>query len=96
MSATRPSRDMAELRARRRRARRRRRLARLDLGIGVLGAIMLIVLTPGLAIAAAVALLVLALCVLSVVLERRVARRAGVPDRPRAAKKRRPDRPPKR
>ena len=71
----RTSRDMAQLRSRRREARRRRRLARVDLGLGLLGAIVLLLLTPGVAIAALLALVVLALCVLSLVVERRRARR---------------------
>jgi hypothetical protein len=62
---------MTQLHARRRQARRRRRLARLDLGLGVLGALVLLIATPGLAITALVALLVLALCLLSVAVERR-------------------------
>ena len=80
---TQSARDIGELRARRRQARRRRRLARLDLGLGVLGAIVLWILTPGLAIAALVALLVLALCLLSVVVERRRRTRAQEPPRRR-------------
>jgi hypothetical protein len=43
----------------------------LDLGLGVLGAIVLLVATPGLAISGLIALLVLAACALSFVLERR-------------------------
>lgn len=70
-----PSRDMAQLRSRRRDAHRRRRLLRVDLGLGLLGAIVLLILTPGVAIAALLALAVLALCVVSVVLERRRSRR---------------------
>jgi Flp pilus assembly protein TadB len=66
-----PPQEMGELRARRRDARRRRRLARMDLGLGVVGAIVLLVATPGLAIAALIALLVLLLCGLSFFLERR-------------------------
>jgi Flp pilus assembly protein TadB len=65
------SRDVSQLRARRRQARRRRRLARLDLGLGVLGAIVLIVATPGLAISGLIALIVLAACAVSFILERR-------------------------
>lgn len=93
MSATRPSspqtdvrvedaspRDIARLRARRRAARRRRRLLRVDLGLGVFVAIVLLVATPGLAIAAIMAGLLLALCVLSVVLERRRRRAATQPE----------------
>jgi hypothetical protein len=71
----RQARDISQVRARRRQARRRQRLARLDLGLGVLGAIILIVATPGLAVSALIALLVLAACALSFVLERRKASR---------------------
>jgi uncharacterized membrane protein len=70
------SRDVAQLRARRRQARRRRRLARLDLGLGVLAAIVLIVGTPGLAISGLIALIVLAACAVSFILERRARVRA--------------------
>jgi len=72
--------DIAPPRARRRDARRRRRLARTDLGLGLVGAIVLVLATPGLAIAALIALLVLVLCGLSFLLERRRrvrAERAG-------------------
>jgi hypothetical protein len=48
----------------------------LDLGLGVLGAIVLIVATPGLAISGLIALLVLAACALSFILERRRRLRA--------------------
>jgi len=68
--------DISRLRARRREARRRRRLARVDLGLGTIGALVLLLATPGLAITAIVALAVLALCLLSVVLERRGRRRS--------------------
>ena len=70
-----PPRDMAQLRARRREARRRRRLVRVDVGLGSLGAIALLIATPGLAIAAFVVLALLVLCALSVVLERERSRR---------------------
>jgi hypothetical protein len=66
-----PPADIARLRARRRDARRRRRLARVDLGLGVLGALVLLIATPGLAIAALLAGVVLAGCVASFVIERR-------------------------
>ena len=89
MSVAEPSRDISKLRARRRQARRRRRLARLDLGVGLLAAIVLLLATPGLAIAAVVALLVLALCVLSVVLERRAARRSARAEDPLSPRQRR-------
>ncbi|MGO8906536.1 MAG: hypothetical protein ACLQMH_13070 [Solirubrobacteraceae bacterium] len=72
---TRAPRDMAELRSRRREADRRRRLVRVDLGLGLLGAIALLIFTPGLAIAALLALLLVVLCMVSVVAERRRARR---------------------
>jgi hypothetical protein len=49
----------------------------MDVGLGLLAALILILATPGLAITAVVALLVLVLCALSIVLERRVARRSG-------------------
>ena len=97
MSATGSSREMARLRERRRQARRRRRLARLDVGLGVLGALVLIIATPGLAMTALIALLVLALCGVSVLLERRTQRRSQQRLRrrsssrdPQAARSRRP------
>ncbi len=79
--------EMERLRSRRREARRRRRLARLDLGIGVFVAIVLFVISPGLAITALVALLTLLACLVSVVLERRRARapRSGPRQVPRGA-----------
>jgi Flp pilus assembly protein TadB len=70
-----PPADIARLRVRRREARRRRQLARIDLGLGVLGALVLWIATPGLAIAALIAGIVLAACVTSFVVQRR--RRAG-------------------
>ncbi len=69
------SRDIGELRLRRREAQRRRGLMRLDVGLGVLAGIVLLLVTPGVAFAAIVALLVLAVCVASVAIERRRARR---------------------
>jgi Flp pilus assembly protein TadB len=89
MSATRPSRrgqpepfsdrsrprEISQLRARRRALDRRRRLFRLDLAVGVLAAIILMVATPGLAIAALVAGVMLIACFVSVILERRRRRR---------------------
>jgi hypothetical protein len=83
-----PARDVGQVRERRRRARRKQRLARLDLGLGVLGAIVLLLATPGLAISALVALLVLAVCLVSFVLERRKrvrARTSGPAPRSRTA-----------
>jgi hypothetical protein len=89
MSATQPSRDpeprptvaraardMGEGRERRRHASRRSRLARMDVGLGVLGAIVLILATPGLAISGLIALLVLGVCGVSFLIERRRRARA--------------------
>jgi hypothetical protein len=68
--------DMTQLRARRRDARRRRRLARVDLGLGVLVALVVLLVSAGLAIAGLISLVMLALCALSIVLERRRRARA--------------------
>ena len=66
--------------SRRRDARRRRHLARVDLGLGVVGAVVLLLATPGLAITGVVALIVLVLCLLTFLLERgRRSRRRGTP-----------------
>ncbi len=67
--------ELSERRSRRREADRRRRLLRVDLGLGLLGAIALLVFTPGLAIAAIIALLLVAFCIVSAGLERRRSRR---------------------
>lgn len=86
MSAARPSRqrptelapppaDISELRARRRRARRKRRLARIDLGLGVAGGLVLLLASPGLAITWLIAVLVLAACGISILVQRRMRRR---------------------
>lgn len=77
----RPSRDMVQLRSRRREVHRRRRLLRVDLGLGLLGALVLLIVTPGVAIAALLALGLIVLCILSVVLERRRSRRFRSPRR---------------
>jgi hypothetical protein len=69
--------DLSELRARRRLARRRRRLARIDVGLGVLVAIVLLIVSPGLAITGLVALATLGVCLVSLALERRRSARAG-------------------
>ena len=61
----RPLTDQRETRRARRRAERRRRLARLDVGLGVAFGLILILITPGLAIAALFALLAILLCVAS-------------------------------
>ena len=66
-----PDHDAPSRPARRRDARRRRHLARVDLGLGIVGAVVLLVATPGLAITGLVALIVLVLCLLTFVAERR-------------------------
>jgi Flp pilus assembly protein TadB len=71
----RPVGDMTRIRARRRQARRRRRLARIDLGLGLFGALLLLVATPGLAITALIAFVMLTACVASFVVEGRRRRR---------------------
>ncbi|HEV3034190.1 MAG TPA: hypothetical protein VGX72_05310 [Solirubrobacteraceae bacterium] len=58
--------DIAALRIRRRQAQRKRRLARVDLGLGVFAGLMLLIISPGLAISGLVALLVLTACAISV------------------------------
>lgn len=77
--------DIAELRARRREARRRRRLARVDLGLGMAGALVLLIASPGLAITGLIAAVVLAVCGLSVFKERHARRRA--PQAPQARRR---------
>lgn len=68
--------DISELRARRRFARRKRTLARVDLGLGVVGALVLVIASPGLAITGLIAMLVLAVCGLSFLVPRLIRRRA--------------------
>jgi hypothetical protein len=63
--------DMAALRARRAAARRRVRVARIDVGLGLAAALTLLLATPGLAITGLLAIVILAVCVGSVVRERR-------------------------
>jgi hypothetical protein len=63
--------EMTHLRARRRDARRRQRVARLDLALGVLVALVLFVVSPGLAVTAIVALLTLLVCGVSLLVGRR-------------------------
>jgi hypothetical protein len=67
---------IGDLRSRRREARRRRRLARVDLGLGVAGALVLLLASPGLAITGLVAVLVLAACLASAMIGRRAQRRS--------------------
>jgi Flp pilus assembly protein TadB len=71
-------REMAPLRARRRDARRRRANARLDLALGAFVALLLLLFAPGLAIVALVAFAIIALCLLSVAVERWRRRRGRV------------------
>jgi hypothetical protein len=66
---------MADLRARRRQARRRRQHFRLDVALGLLIAIGILLFGPGLAPVAIAALLVLAVCILSVPVARWLSRR---------------------
>lgn len=74
MPAPRP-RDISVLHIRRREANRRRRLLRVDVGLGVLAGIVLLLATPGIAIAAIFAGVLLVVCVVSVLVQRRSARR---------------------
>jgi len=91
MSATRPSRprphehaaspaprDIARLRARRREANRRRRLLRVISALCVAVALILLLATPGLAIAAILAGVLLLACAISLALQRRSAGRGSV------------------
>jgi len=75
MSATEPLRDMSDLRSRRRHVRRQRYLFRVDVGLGLILAAVALVLVPGVAILAVAALLVLALCGVSMLIEHRRSRR---------------------
>jgi uncharacterized membrane protein len=75
VSATKPLKDMSYLHARRRQASRRRYLFRVDIGLGLLIAVVALLLAPGVAIVAVAALLVLAICIASILLERWRSRR---------------------
>jgi hypothetical protein len=77
---------LAQLRTRRRQARRTRRLARVDVGLGAFGALVLLIASPGLAITGLIALLVLATCLISALVQRRLRRRTATAPvaRPRA------------
>lgn len=63
--------ETSGLHVRRRDARRRRHLARVDLGLGLVGAILLVLAAPGLAITGLVALIVLVVCLITYAFERR-------------------------
>jgi fatty acid desaturase len=67
---------MSHLHARRRQESRRRYLFRVDICLGLLIAVAALLLAPGVAIVAVAALLVLAICVVSILLERWRSRRA--------------------
>jgi Flp pilus assembly protein TadB len=75
MSATRPVNDMSHLHARRREARRRRYLFRVDIGLGLLIGVVALLLAPGVAIVALAALAILAVCGVSILIDRRRSRR---------------------
>jgi len=75
VSATKPLKDMSHLHARRRQASRRRHLFRVDIGLGLLIAVAALLLAPGVAIVAVAALVVLAICGVSILLERRRSHR---------------------
>jgi uncharacterized membrane protein YfcA len=66
---------MSVLHSRRREANRRRRLLRVDVGLGVLAGIALLIVTPGLAIAAIFAGILLVVCVLTALGQRRRERK---------------------
>jgi Flp pilus assembly protein TadB len=74
--------DIARLRARRRAWRRRRRLLRVDLGFGVAAALIILLVSPGLAITGLLSLVILVLCGLSIALGRRRRARARKPRSP--------------
>jgi hypothetical protein len=69
--AAEPRVDVSRFHARRREARRRRNLARVDVGLGLAGAAVLLIATPGLAITGLVALIVLVLCAVTFAEDRR-------------------------
>jgi hypothetical protein len=73
--SARAPRDISVLHSRRREANRRRRLLRVDVGLGVLAGIVLLLATPGIAIAAIFAGVLIVVCVVSVLLQRRKERR---------------------
>jgi Flp pilus assembly protein TadB len=75
MSAIEPLNDMSHLHARRRQARRRRHLFRVDIALGLLIAVVALLLAPGIAIVAVVALAILAGCGVSILIDRRRSRR---------------------
>lgn len=79
----RPRRERPLVRPHRRRARSREQLLRLDVAIGVLAAIVLLVLSPGLAVTGFIALVLLLAVFGSIALERRRRMRAQARERER-------------
>lgn len=79
----RPNRESAPARRQRRRARSRRQLVRLDVAIGVLAAVILLIISPGLAVTGFIALLLLLAVFASIAIERRRRMRAQVRERER-------------
>jgi fatty acid desaturase len=75
VSATKPLNDMSHLRARRREARRRRHLFRIDICLALLLAVTALLLAPGVAIVAFAALAILAICGMSILIDRRRSHR---------------------
>jgi UPF0716 family protein affecting phage T7 exclusion len=67
---------MSDLQARRRAARRKRQIARFDVALGAVIALTLLLVSPGLAITAIVALVTLVACVVSLFVGRRRRLRA--------------------
>jgi Flp pilus assembly protein TadB len=79
MNTAEPPREGGPRHARRRHASRSRgrRLARIDVALGLLLAVVLLLASPGLAIAAIVALILLVACGISLLVQRRGSRRAA-------------------
>ncbi len=73
--------DISSLRVRRREARRRTRLARVDLGLAVAAALVLLIATPGVAIAGLAAGIVMVLCAVSFAVQHRRRGRRGQTER---------------
>jgi Flp pilus assembly protein TadB len=91
MSMAEPPRERSHLHVRRRHSKltRRRRLARVDVGLGLLVAVVVLLATPGLAIAALVALIALVAVGISFLAQlwaaRRSARQQEAESRPRCS-----------
>lgn len=76
MSGTGGGDDLSRRRARRAQARHERQLLRADVAVGIVVAIVGLIIAPGLAVVAIVALAILAVCGVWLLLERRRGRRA--------------------